>query len=84
MDSTYQEIMRMSSKHNTKENHQTIREENKRRRNREELQNSQKTIKRNVNGLNSPIKVSDQMDKKQDPVFAPYKTLSSDVSTHTD
>lgn len=29
-----------------------------------ELQNSQKTIKRNVNGLNSPIKVSDQMDKK--------------------
>lgn len=54
MDSTYQEIMRMSSKHNTKEDHQTVREENKRRINREELQNSQKTIKRNVNGLNSP------------------------------
>ena len=38
-------------KHTIKENHQTIREENKRRRNREELLNSQKTIKRNVNGL---------------------------------
>ena len=82
MDSTYQKKMRLSSKHNTKENHQTIRE-NKRRRNREELQNSQKTITRNVNGLNSPIKVSDQMDKKQDPIFAAYKTLTSDVSTHT-
>lgn len=49
MDSTYQEIMRMSSKHNTKEDHQTVREENKRRINREELQNSQKTINKNGN-----------------------------------
>ena len=62
-----QKIIRKQYNHNTKESHQTTTEESK-RRNREELQNSQKTVNKmsiaaylsiitlSVNRLNSSIK----------------------------
>ena len=84
----------------TKENHQTTREETKRRKKTEKnYKNNLKTsnkmalstylsiITLNVNGLNAPIKrhsMADWIKKNNIHLYAVFKWLISKLKTHTD